>query len=260
MNAPLGHHMVSNKVVLTDADNTLWDTDAVFANAQLGILRAIEDELGVPCRAQDRLAFVRMYDQALAAKHHLHFRYPPLLLSFAIAIGLGGTRADEAAGLAIGGSERARILSIPAAERIVADYRLTLNEAPSLLPGVRDGLARAAAAGLDVYVLTEGRIEKQRETIAHHGLTGSFTGVFEVTKNTQQFERMNRRFAPARIVMVGDQPDRDITPAVQAGCLAVLIPSKFRPGWYESQNRVAASFVATDFAEAISWAAGVDAG
>lgn len=251
--------MNSPKVILTDADNTLWDTDAVFANAQLSVLRAIENELGVPCGAQDRLAFVRMYDQALAAKHHLHFRYPPVLLAFAVAVGLAGIPADEAASFAIGGSEHTRMLPLAAAERIVADYKLELNDTPSLLPGVREGLAYAETAGLNVYVLTEGRIEKQRETIAHYGLAGKFAGVFETTKNAQQFERLSRRFAPARIVVIGDQPDRDVTPAMQAGCLTVLIPSRFRPGWYESEGGVAASFVATDFSDAISWIAGVDA-
>ena len=67
-------------VIVTDADNTLWDTDAVFRDAQLLLLSRVESAVGAPCPEADRLLFVRRYDQALAQNHHLHLRYPPQLL------------------------------------------------------------------------------------------------------------------------------------------------------------------------------------
>ena len=50
-------------VVFIDADNTLWDTDGVYADAQLALLNELEDRLGVQFPELDRLAFVRSIDQ-----------------------------------------------------------------------------------------------------------------------------------------------------------------------------------------------------
>jgi len=66
--------------VFIDADNTLWDTDGVFADAQLALLKELEDHLGVQFPEPDRLAFVRAIDQGLAERHHEGLRYPPRFL------------------------------------------------------------------------------------------------------------------------------------------------------------------------------------
>src|SRR5438874_137351 len=70
----------SDIVILADADNTLWDTDAVFAEAQIKLLSVVEQLTGLSCRNSQRLRYVRSYDQALASRHHLHLRYPPQML------------------------------------------------------------------------------------------------------------------------------------------------------------------------------------
>ena len=55
-------------VVLVDADNTLWDTDAVFREAQLLVLSLVEAQTQSTCKAPDRLAFIRAYDPGFGAK------------------------------------------------------------------------------------------------------------------------------------------------------------------------------------------------
>ena len=77
--------MTSDLVLLADADNTLWDTDSVFAEAQLVLLDETERVTRTRCATDDRLAFVRAYDQALASRHHLHLKYPPQMLVAALA-------------------------------------------------------------------------------------------------------------------------------------------------------------------------------
>ena len=58
----------SRAFVVVDADNTLWDTNAVYANAQLALLSAVEEHVGVNA-AGDRLTYLRNIDQALAQRH-----------------------------------------------------------------------------------------------------------------------------------------------------------------------------------------------
>jgi putative hydrolase of the HAD superfamily len=241
------------RIVLCDADNTLWDTDSVFAEAQNTLLSRVEATLGLENPGGRRLDFIRQYDQALAVKHHLHFRYPPILLVFALADGLLGASPDAAAAASMAGSRRTHTISIPRAEQMVADYVAALDQIPVLLPGVEEGLRFARVAELNVYVLTEGRIERQRKIIQMHGIESAFNGVLEMTKSADQFRRLRERFASASVTVIGDQPDRDISPALAAGCTAVLIPSRFRPGWHTPDSWEGATYVASDFAEAITW-------
>jgi putative hydrolase of the HAD superfamily len=243
--------MAERPVILADADNTLWDTDAVFAKAQSIMLDAVEKERGSSAPADDRLGWLRRFDQALAKCDHRHLRYPPRLLVHALALGLQGTDPTEAAAVSVAG--RAKTLSNDAVDAIVGEYLARLHDLPDLLPGVRDGLAAARNAGVEVWVLSEGVADRQRARVAEHGISDLINGLAEVTKTVEQFDRQRRRFAPRPLYVVGDQPDRDIAPARAAGCRTVLVPSRFRPHWHDDGAWGDADHVTEDFDEGVSW-------
>jgi|SRR5581483_8465615 len=97
-------------VLFLDADNTLWDTDGVYEEAQLVLLRRLEEHLNVRLHDLDRLGFVRSIDQALALRHHKGLRYPPRFLVKALALALTGTKTMDAVRLAwSGGYESDRL-------------------------------------------------------------------------------------------------------------------------------------------------------
>jgi len=147
-------------LVCVDADNTLWDTDRVFADAQLILLTAVEDRLGERVRARDRLSWLRAIDQALAEQHHAGLRYPPRLLAKAIALAFSGYDAATAARLAwSGGREGARI-SDEDALRIEEQFLQDIRVTPALRAGVGSGLERLKSAGCMILVLTEGSRSK----------------------------------------------------------------------------------------------------
>jgi putative hydrolase of the HAD superfamily len=240
--------------VLVDADNTLWDTDAVFREAQLLVLARVEEATGRTCASADRLAFIRSYDQALAQKHHLHLRYPPQLLVRSVEAGLAGVAPEVAARDVIAGRNLTDGLLEPArVEAIVSDYTQALTRTPELLGGVAEGVRAAKNAGLRLFVMTEGRIEKQKRLLELHGLLNSFESVWEMAKERSQFDRVVSRFAGARVVVIGDQPDRDIVPAKAAGCSTVLVPSRFNPSWRAASDQGAADHLAADFLDAVKW-------
>lgn len=240
-------------IVLSDADNTLWDTDVVFANAQTDLLEVIETATKKSCMERDRLGFVRRYDQALAAIHHAHLKYPPMLLVRALALALDGTDENTAADFVLKGKGPPSILDQAAVDSAVHHYLEILSDIPPLLPTVMEGLVTLSARGIPVYILTEGKVEKQRIILLHHSLGAYVAGVFEVAKKKTQFERLQQRFTPHETVVIGDQPDRDIVPAKNAGCTAVLVPSRFRPHWHDPNQLNDADFVATTFKEAVEW-------
>lgn len=245
---------MTHQIVLTDADNTLWDTDAVFKNAQLSMLDVLETASSKQILEKDRLAFVRRYDQALAASHHAHFRYPPVMLASALLLALSGMGVSEATDSVISGRDSARPLNGDIVALALDKYLAMLAEIPALLPTVLEGMLEANGAGLTVYVLTEGKIERQKSILSHYGLAKFCAGVFEITKTQAQFKRLRQRFAPDKVVVVGDQPDRDIAPARAAGCAAVLVPSRFIPSWNDAAHSPEANFVATSYQQAIKWA------
>jgi putative hydrolase of the HAD superfamily len=241
-----------NPIVLTDADNTLWDTDSVFSSAQLGLLASVETMTSNRYPGDDRLEFVRRYDQALAAIHHAHLKYPPTLLVRALEMALGGAEPATAAAVVCRGGH-ASMLEQSAIDLAVEAYFSLLGSLPDLLPTVREGLELLRDAGIRPYVLTEGKIEKQKKILLHYSLNDLVSGIFEVAKDRAQFERLRLRFSPAEVVTIGDQIDRDIIPAKAAGCTTVLVPGRFRPYWHQEDQATEASLVASTFAEGVQW-------
>lgn len=244
-----------NAWIYTDADNTLWDTDALFAEAQLALLKAAEELSGIQCAASDRLEFVREFDQAIASRHHARLRYPPALLVRALREGLSGYGPEPAAQRVL--AQGAVVSELETAP--LAIYAQMLSRMPPILIGVREGLGLAHEQGVPVYVITEGPIEKLRERLQALELGSLVAGMLSAVKTTELYARMKQRAAPNRAFMIGDQPDRDIRLAHEAGLQAVLVQSRFRPRWVQSADSSFADAIAEDFLQAVKWILGYGA-
>lgn len=238
-------------VILADADNTLWDTDAVFASAQLKMLASIDPRFN-NAPFDGAIAYVRRYDQALARYDHRHLRYPPAMLAKALALGTCGVDPILAARKIVAAAIDSPLKGDEIDEAL-ALYDDALCDIPKLLPGVLEGLRVAKMAGSEVWIISEGGLERQHERARLLGIDDLVQGVNEVIKIPEQFARLRQRFSPAQIFVVGDQPDRDIIPAQMVGCIGVLVPSRFRPAWLTDQVWGAAVHVADKFNEAIEW-------
>ena len=233
--------------VFVDADNTLWETDAVFAEAQLNLLAAVEEAMRTRARVDDRLGYVRDIDQGIAERHHSGLRYPPKLLIRAAASALGGEAPDRAARLALTGSAKA-VLGEDVAAAIEGRYFEDLARAPALRPGVLEGLAILQNAGATVLIVTEGARAKVECTADRLGLAGHFTRIIEGAKRPDLFRRVLRLTgAPPRAFMVGDQLDRDIVPAKEAGAGTIYFPGGFKPRWHPTAEEVVPDHVVTTF-------------
>jgi len=241
-------------VVLVDADNTLWDTNALFAAAQVTLLEFVERTTGRKCPVPDRLAFVRSYDQALASRHHLHLKYPVQMLVATLADALISQASPVIAAESIlQGRQSADHLSSKTRNDAISAYVHGLSAATELLPRVRVGLQLAKDSGLPLFVITEGKLDLQRKALFAHHLEAYIENIWELTKTVAQFQRLVRRFQPAKLIVIGDQPDRDVVPAHQAGCTTILVRGKFRPGWQSERDECAADYIARNFVDAVEW-------
>ena len=241
-------------IVFVDADNTLWDTNAVYAEAQLSLLAAVEEHVGQPLAAQNRLAWLRSIDQAVAERHHAGLRYPPRLLVKATALALTGRNVSAAARLAwVGGSEEAGMTEDDA-RRIEEHFSQDIRTKPSLRPGVRRGLERLKFAGCKVLVLTEGSRSKALALLQHHKLVDLVDRVIESRKEVRLFERvLSLTNNPSLAFMIGDQLDRDIQPAQQAGVTTVFFPGGFQPKWHPPESKVVPDYKVRSFDDAASF-------
>jgi putative hydrolase of the HAD superfamily len=223
--------------LVTDADNTLWDTNRVFADAQLEMLAATERAANSSVDQPDRLAFVRKLDQHLAQSDHRGLKYPPAFLVKAIWSALPSDKAaaDDAS-----------------LEDIVHRYLEMLGAHPQLRPGVLETLTQLKTAGVTICVLSEGKRERVLKSIADHGLDAYVTQIVTGEKTADMFRRIKRLGGPgASLVCVGDQLDRDVAFAKEAGLFAVFFPGGFTPGWIKESRLPQPDLTIDDFRQLI---------
>ena len=237
-------------IVFTDADNTLWDTDGLFAQAQLQLLDGVEVIVG-PVTANSRLDFIRQIDQRLAERHHLGLRYPPRLLAIAAAYAQQGLPVERAVSRAWNDVGKPAGMDNDQILRLEAEFIAAVRKQPQALPGVLEGLQQLAHAGARVLVISEGDKVKAANRLKAIGAAHYVERVIEASKSAVLFRRIDRLAQSATPNwMIGDQLMRDIQPAQDAGLKTVYIPSRFRPKWELGALSTKANYTATDFAEA----------
>jgi len=248
---------LTGPLVFVDADNTLWDTDGVFARAQLTLLSLVEEAFEQRSRVENRLEYIRAFDQALAEQHHLGLRYPPRLLIQALAFAQQGLSQHEAVRRAWSDGSHSGLAAGTVSDIETAFIEL-ISRPPDLLDGVLVGLRELLRVGATTVVLTEGSRKRVMGTIEHHGLFDYIDRVFEAPKTVRMFERV-RSLArmDQTIYMIGDQLTRDIRPASEAGLTTIYIPGAFQPKW-EIQAGNVATFQTSTFDAAAALVVGVE--
>lgn len=239
--------MANDTTVFLDADNTLWDTDGVYAAAQSRLLDGVLELIGADAAPSKPLAFLRAVDQAIAARHQDGLRYPPLLLVRGLERALSGEAPDAAARAASRGRHDYQIDS-ETAESLVDRFRSGLRAVPDLRPGVVKGLAELSAAGVRLLVVSEAAKRRVEVTAARHGILGLFDRILEGRKRPEFYGRILTLIGrPSRAFMVGDQVDRDVVPARAAGLETIHFPGGFQPRWTPAD--AAPDHLVADFAE-----------
>lgn len=231
-----------------DADNTLWDTDSVYAAAQLGLLSDVERLVGTATDSNDRLAFIRALDQDLAERHHSGLRYPAHLLTHALALALRDEPASNAVRRALKDLDHGGALDAGAAELVVTNFYNALRAVPPLRTGVQAGLQRLNAMGCLVIVVTEGARPRITATAQALGVDAAIDRIVEAPKQPRLYRRVARLSrAPEPMFMIGDQLQRDIAPAKVAGLETIYFPGNFAPKWEPSEDLVRPDHRIDDF-------------
>lgn len=236
---------------VTDADNTLWDTDAVYREAQLTLLVDVEQMIGLQASTQDRLAYLREVDQSIAEMHHSGLKYPVELLARGLGLRLRGKSSMDAASCALREGIIGADLDVTVpSERFAANLR----NLPALRVGVRAGFRTLSQVDAKVVVATEGSKARIERLLEEFDLRAQVDTCLEAPKTRELFIRLSRR-SPRRFPwMIGDQLDRDILPAKAAHYSTVYFPGGFSPRWHRPEHELEAATVVSSYDAGVRFA------
>ncbi|SCF03049.1 HAD family hydrolase [Micromonospora mirobrigensis] len=194
------------KVLVFDADDTLWENNVVFE-------RVIDDFLGwIDHPTLDRAEIRAILDDIERAN--------------AVAHGYGSKVFLRSLGECL---ERLRERPATDAERRGLDELAAalVQHRVELMPGVADTLD-ALAGRHELLLLTKGEREEQQRKLDACGLLHHFRAahiVAEKDVDTYRWLAREHGFDPATAWMIGNSPRSDILPARAAGLNAVFIPN-----------------------------------
>jgi putative hydrolase of the HAD superfamily len=234
-------------LVVSDADNTLWDTDSVYRRAQLALFDAVQTELHLATAPPDRLSYLRRIDERLASSHHLRWKYPPRLL----VAGLAHALSEEQSGHSLLRTKLTGALDERAIIELEHQFLAALNnDTPTLRDSVREGIVELHELGAVFVLATEANADRCQSILKFHHLEQYVASVHAGAKTPMFFRSILDQYSDLRDArfVVGDQLDRDIAPSHAAGFLTIFFPGGFKPE-VETNHPAKPDFVVSKYSE-----------
>ncbi|HET6979291.1 MAG TPA: hypothetical protein VFI24_23370 [Pyrinomonadaceae bacterium] len=234
-----GDRLVS-AVLVFDADNTLWDTNAVFRKAQLEILRVFAKS-GLIKEPESELDNLRLIDKALANLAQ-DFEYRPIMLPVALDHYYSqNVSVDEAATWALRqGSGYAQDFvrySCESFNKALKQIPPMFKDAEEVLIRVQD--SRSSGTPIALVMFSEGKARRLERILEAHQLRNRkvFDEIVIQKKSLDSFCLVREtackhlstvnEYKETLFVMVGDSIQRDIVFANRTGFVTVYKPADF---------------------------------
>ncbi|MGB0798898.1 MAG: HAD family hydrolase, partial [Planktomarina sp.] len=194
----------SIKIVAFDADDTLWQNEEFFREAQ----DTFTEMLAAYVDPNDLHATLQEVERSNIQRYGYGIKgFTLSMIETAIAVSNDKIPAQEI-------------------HKILDMGREMLGHPVRLLPGVETILAQLAPE-FHLALITKGDLLHQEEKLAQSGLADHFDAVHIVSEKTPQtYERAFGNDA-SQAMMIGNSMKSDIVPAIAAGAYAVHVPAKF---------------------------------
>ena len=194
------------QVVAFDADDTLWDNEPFFRNAEHRLCEMLSP-YGTEQELSDRIFGVEMANMPDYGYGAIAFTMS--LIESAIKISDGKITAKEIGEIIEMGRQLLRLDAKP-------------------LDGVAETLRTLKESGkYRLVVFTKGELLTQENKLKRSGLRSFFEKVFIVSdKKEANYQALcnDLRIEPAELLMVGNSLKSDILPALNIGASAIYIP------------------------------------
>lgn len=235
---------VSATIVIVDGDNTLWDTNAVFENAQLNMLHCLNKE-NLNIDPKSEFLTLREFDDILVEHYNSH-EYNFSVLALALYLHFKGAKRDEAISKACKAFEnKLGIEGINLAMKCGNIFEKDLRKFPPLFKDVKKTLKVLKQHGCVIILSSEGNKERVRRIIKYYSMEAYFDHILNGRKSIEQFKeaknigisiwsiRHTDDETIPKIVVIGDLLDRDIRFGNQIGAITV-----YKPGGYKNHQIV----------------------
>jgi len=191
--------------LLIDADDTLWENNIYFERAIANFISFLKHHEYTPEQVREVLYDVERENIRLHG-YGMH--------SFALAL--------------VKCFEQLSVEPLtPALHEAIHGIAYAIAEHPmEVLPDVPETLAELAQRH-HLFVVTKGNITEQTGKFERSGLKEHFTAIEVVAeKNAQAYNALVEKYALVReqTWMIGNSPNSDINPALEAGLHAVFVP------------------------------------
>jgi putative hydrolase of the HAD superfamily len=230
--------MSRNTLLIFDADNTIWDTNSVYLEAQLAMLRPFQINGYIKDHTKEIIS-LRSIDQSLAKKIS-NFEYNPLFLAKALTFYyVSKVALDESVNMALQDTNSV----VNASDITIASYKnyiSYISKIPALLKGVKDFFIQLNSqnkVNIATILYSEGEISRINSVFQSHSFESlsPFDEIVVNSKNSENFikaKQIGLKYLPTdgeiQTIVIGDSLKRDIIPANYAGFVTIYIPAAYQ--------------------------------
>jgi len=226
-------------ILIIDGDNTLWDTNAVFKNAQLNMLNCLRKEIP---KIDPETEFFRLRDfDDILIKHYNKHEYDFSVLALSLYLYYKGSEKHEAIQKAFETFEKKlHVEGMDFTMKCGNKFKEDLRKVPPLFKGAEETLEILKKHACVIILSSEGDKNRVRKIIQYYSMERYFDHILNGRKSVEQFKEAKKigikiwrenhpedREIPKTIV-IGDLLDRDILFGNQIDAVTVYKPSGYK--------------------------------
>jgi FMN phosphatase YigB (HAD superfamily) len=229
-------------ILIVDGDNTLWDTNVIFENAQLNMLRNLNKE-NLNIDPETEISRLREFDDVLVRHYNKH-EYDFSVLALSLYSFYKGLERDEAIRRACEAFEKKLdIERMDFAIKCGNKFKEELRKFPPLFKDAKETLETLKQHDCVIILSSEGDKERVRRILRYYSMESYFDHVLNGRKSVEQFKEARKigiqiwrmkhledKKIP-KIMVVGDLLDRDIQFGNLIGAITV-----YKPGGYKGHQ------------------------
>lgn len=196
------------KCIVFDADDTLWDEQAMLQGFEKAVEQALDQALGR--KSNFAQVFIDLENKNIP---HIGYGFPSYMFSVGEALAANPEWY----------AHKDKIL-----DRVREVIRQFTLQGPRLIDGVPETLQKLKDAGFELYVLTRGVEFEQLFKLEKSGIKHFFRDVAIVPKKDRDTYLAAAKLFNIRaenLCMAGNSVKADVNPAVEAGWRAIHIPA-----------------------------------
>jgi len=222
-------------IVIFDGDNTLWNTNAVFTEAQLGILEELRS-FGFNIVPKDEFDKLRLIDDMLIKKYKKH-EYNFRVLCFALYLVYKNKLSEEEAMQMAYDifDKNIKYEDLDLAEKCYDVFKNKLKQIPSLFNNVKKTLKYLNDLKCVLILSSEGKKDRIMKILDEYDMEQFFVHVSTEEKSIETFKKIISKMSKyqgtcsKKVFVVGDILEREIFIGNKIGAITIYKPSYYKP-------------------------------